>query len=128
MDAPRTSSIFDRFEAPPSAKLLGWTLRVIDPDAGTIEIGFTTDDRFTNPGGTVQGGFLAAMLDDGLAIQFERAKHRLDQRGRIERPQAQRVAGLVVQAGTFERQLDVPDVLGAAARGDALDQRMLAKG
>ena len=64
MDAVRTSSIFDRFEAPPSAKLLGWTLRAIDPDAGTIEIGFSADDRFTNPGGTVQGGFLAAMLDD----------------------------------------------------------------
>ena len=64
MDAARTPSIFDRFEAPPSARLLGWTLRDIDPDAGTIEIGFTADERFTNPGGTVQGGFLAAMLDD----------------------------------------------------------------
>ena len=53
MDAVRTPSIFDRFEAPPSAKLLGWTLRAIDPDAGTIEIGFSADDRFTNPGGTV---------------------------------------------------------------------------
>ena len=46
------------------AKLLGWTLRAIDPEAGTIEIGFTADERFLNPGGTVQGGFLAAMLDD----------------------------------------------------------------
>ena len=60
----RHPSIFDRFEAPPSARLLGWTLRAIDPDAGTIEIGFTADERFLNPGGTVQGGFLAAMLDD----------------------------------------------------------------
>jgi uncharacterized protein (TIGR00369 family) len=57
-------SVFDRFEAPPSAQLLGWTLRAIDPAAGTIEIGFIADDRFLNPGGTVQGGFLAAMLDD----------------------------------------------------------------
>ena len=64
MNAPITPSIFDRFEAPPSARLLGWTLRTIDPDAGTIEIGFTLDERFTNPGGAVQGGFLAAMLDD----------------------------------------------------------------
>ena len=60
----RPPSVFDRFEAPPSARLLGWTLRAIDPDAGTIEIGFTADERFLNPGGTVQGGFLAAMLDD----------------------------------------------------------------
>ncbi len=64
MTASRQPSIFDRFEAPPSAKLLGWTLRAIDPAAGTIEIGFTADERFLNPGGTVQGGFLAAMLDD----------------------------------------------------------------
>src|SRR5918996_5161384 len=64
MDAARTPSVFDRFDPPPSAKLLGWTLRTIDPDAGTIEIGFTADERFLNPAGTVQGGFLAAMLDD----------------------------------------------------------------
>ena len=64
MDAQRQPSVFDRFEAPPSAKLLGWTLRSIDPAAGTIEIGFTADERFLNPAGTVQGGFLAAMLDD----------------------------------------------------------------
>jgi len=59
MDMSRTPSIFDRFDPPPSAKLLGWTLRHIDPNAGTIEIGFTADERFTNPGGTVQGGFPA---------------------------------------------------------------------
>ncbi len=64
MDAPRMPSIFDNFEAPPSAKLLGWTLRAIDTAAGTIEIGFTADDLFLNPAGTVQGGILAAMLDD----------------------------------------------------------------
>jgi uncharacterized protein (TIGR00369 family) len=64
MDSALQPSIFDRFEAPPSAKLLSWTLRAINPEAGTIEIGFTADERFTNPGGTVQGGFLAAMLDD----------------------------------------------------------------
>ena len=64
MDAARTSSIFDTFDPPPSARLLGWTLRAIAPDAGTIEIGFTADERFLNPAGTVQGGILAAMLDD----------------------------------------------------------------
>jgi uncharacterized protein (TIGR00369 family) len=64
MDAPGQPSVFDRFEPPSSAKLLGWTLRAIDPDAGTIEIGFTADERFLNPAGTVQGGILAAMLDD----------------------------------------------------------------
>lgn len=64
MDVAHIYSVFDDFEAPPSAKLLGWTLRAIDPKAGTIEIGFTADERFTNPSGAVQGGFVAAMLDD----------------------------------------------------------------
>ena len=57
-------SIFDDFPAPSSAKLLGWEVKAVDVAAQTIEIGFTADDRFLNPAGTVQGGFLAAMLDD----------------------------------------------------------------
>ena len=58
------ASVFDDFPLPPASALLGWTLRTVDPGAGTIEIGFTADERFLNPAGTVQGGFLAAMLDD----------------------------------------------------------------
>ena len=57
-------SVFDGLPLPPCSNLLGWTLRAVDPAAGTIEVGFTADDRFVNPAGTVQGGFLAAMLDD----------------------------------------------------------------
>jgi len=64
MDTAPPPSVFDRYPMPPASKLLGWTLRDVDPAAGTIEIGFTLDERFTNPGGSVQGGFLAAMLDD----------------------------------------------------------------
>ena len=60
----RTPSVFDRFPKPASAELLGWTLRAIDHSAQTIEIGFELDDRFVNPGGSIQGGFVAAMLDD----------------------------------------------------------------
>ena len=57
-------SVFDRFEVPAASALLGWSLKSINPAAGTIEIGFTADERFANPQGFVQGGFLAAMLDD----------------------------------------------------------------
>ncbi|MBO9715200.1 PaaI family thioesterase [Sphingomonas sp.] len=57
-------SIFDDFPTPSSARLLGWHVRAVDVAAQTIEIGFVADERFLNPGGTVQGGFLAAMLDD----------------------------------------------------------------
>ena len=51
---------------PPAADTLGWELLAIDPDAGTIEVAFAATDAFLNPAGTVQGGFLAAMLDDTL--------------------------------------------------------------
>ena len=65
MDAHATPpSVFDRFDLPAASSLLGWTLHAIDPQAGTIEIGFTADERFGNPQGFVQGGIIAAMLDD----------------------------------------------------------------
>jgi uncharacterized protein (TIGR00369 family) len=51
---------------PPAAELLGWKLVEIDPDAGTIEVTFEATEQFLNPAGTIQGGFLAAMLDDTL--------------------------------------------------------------
>jgi uncharacterized protein (TIGR00369 family) len=55
-----------RADPPPAAELLGWKLVEIDPDEGTIEVAFTATEQFLNPAGTVQGGFLAAMLDDTL--------------------------------------------------------------
>lgn len=55
-----------RVPPPPAAKLLGWELVAIDPDAGTIEVAFEATEQFTNPVGVIQGGFLAAMLDDTL--------------------------------------------------------------
>ena len=51
---------------PPCAKLLGWEVLAIDADAGTIETRFNQAEAFLNPAGIVQGGFLAAMLDDTL--------------------------------------------------------------
>jgi uncharacterized protein (TIGR00369 family) len=55
-----------RREPPPAATLLGWKLVDVDPDAGTIEVAYSADERFLNPAGSIQGGFLAAMLDDTL--------------------------------------------------------------
>lgn len=51
---------------PPAARTLGWELAGADPDAGTVEVAFDAGERFLNPAGMVQGGFLAAMLDDTL--------------------------------------------------------------
>src|SRR5258707_563973 len=55
-----------RAAPPPAATLLGWELLAIDPEAGTIEVAFTAREQFLNPVGAIQGGFLAAMLDDTL--------------------------------------------------------------
>jgi uncharacterized protein (TIGR00369 family) len=55
-----------RADPPPAGVLLGWRLVAVDPDAGTIEVTFEATDRFLNPAGVVQGGLLAAMLDDTL--------------------------------------------------------------
>ena len=60
------ASIFDQFPVPSASQLLGWHVPAVDPKAGTIEVGFVADDRFLNPAGNVQGGFLAAMLDDTI--------------------------------------------------------------
>jgi uncharacterized protein (TIGR00369 family) len=55
-----------RAAPPPAGELLGWRLEAVDPDRGTIAVSFDASDRFLNPFGTIQGGLLAAMLDDTL--------------------------------------------------------------
>jgi uncharacterized protein (TIGR00369 family) len=95
-----------RVAPPPAATLLGWELIAVDPEAGTIEVAFTATDQFLNPIGVIQGGLLAAMLDDTLGpalvatlgpgqfaptvdlhVQFLRPAHpgRLTGRGRVVR-------------------------------------------
>lgn len=59
-------TIFDDFPIPPVARLLGWKLIALDPQAGTIGVEFAARTEFTNPSGYIQGGILAAMLDDTL--------------------------------------------------------------
>lgn len=60
------ASVFDRLPAPPCAKLLGWELLGEWPEEGRIEIAFHPTESMLNPRGTVQGGFVAAMLDDTM--------------------------------------------------------------
>ncbi len=49
---------------PPAAKLLGWKLLEIEPGRAKAE--FTAREDFVNPTGNIQGGLLAAMLDDSM--------------------------------------------------------------
>ncbi len=55
-------------ELPPprAAEVLSIKFTAIDSDAGTIEVEFFARPEFTNPAGNIQGGFLAAMLDDTM--------------------------------------------------------------
>lgn len=69
-DVARQGPFWDVMEGrvapPPVAAVLGWQLVSVDPEAGTIEVSFRATDQFLNPFGVVQGGLLAAMLDDTL--------------------------------------------------------------
>ena len=65
-EGPFWDFVAGRAEPPPAARTLGWKLEDVDPSAGTIRIAFEARPEFLNPIGNVQGGFLAAMLDDTL--------------------------------------------------------------
>jgi uncharacterized protein (TIGR00369 family) len=65
-EGPFWDALEGRTPMPPAAVLLGWELMAVDPEAGTIEVAFAATDQFLNPAGVIQGGFVAAMLDDTL--------------------------------------------------------------
>jgi uncharacterized protein (TIGR00369 family) len=56
----------DGLPRPPCAELLGWELVEARPADGWIRMRFEGRQEFTNPAGFIQGGFLAAMLDDTM--------------------------------------------------------------
>jgi uncharacterized protein (TIGR00369 family) len=51
-------------EIPPAAALLGWKALSLEP--GHVRVRYTVKAEFGNPQGAIQGGFLAAMLDDAM--------------------------------------------------------------
>lgn len=58
------ATILDRLPTPPCATLLGLNILEADRDSGRVKIAFVAKPDFCNASGNVQGGFLAAMLDD----------------------------------------------------------------
>jgi len=60
------ATILDRYPTPQCALLLG--LDILDADAarGWVRVGFVAKPDFCNASGTIQGGFLTAMLDDTM--------------------------------------------------------------
>ena len=55
-----------RLPPPRVAATLGMRITRVDADAGVVEAEFEGKPEFTNPVGNVQGGILAAMLDDSM--------------------------------------------------------------
>lgn len=55
-----------KLPVPKCAQTLGITFLSINPEAGSIEVEFEGKEEFANPAGKIQGGFLAAMLDDTM--------------------------------------------------------------
>jgi uncharacterized protein (TIGR00369 family) len=53
---------------PPSARMFKQRVLEIDRAAGLVRLEFQPSLEFCNPMGTVQGGFIAAMLDDAAAV------------------------------------------------------------
>jgi uncharacterized protein (TIGR00369 family) len=59
-----------RFNArqPPTGVLFGMTVLSVDQAKGSVRMSFEPGANLTNPRGTIQGGIIAAMLDDAAAF------------------------------------------------------------
>ncbi len=62
--------LIERFNArqPPTGILFGMKVLEVDQEVGRVRQSFEIDGRFCNPRGTVQGGIIAALLDDAAAF------------------------------------------------------------
>lgn len=65
-EGPFWDAVEGRAPLPAAAVTLGWELVSASPEDGTIEVAFNASEAFLNPAGFIQGGFLAAMLDDTM--------------------------------------------------------------
>jgi uncharacterized protein (TIGR00369 family) len=68
MDGAELAARFGEFPRPPCSAHLGMEYVGFDPALKQVEVTFQGKAEFCNPRGHVQGGFIAAMLDDAMAI------------------------------------------------------------
>ncbi len=72
-DKPRVSDaeMLARFQnskkRPPCSNTLGMRLAEVEQDAKRIRMDFDVSPNFANPTGAVQGGFIAAMMDEAMS-------------------------------------------------------------
>ncbi len=64
------AELIERFNrhTSPTGVLLGFRMVECDSAAGRIRVAYEAKPEFCNPMGNVQGGFVAAMLDDAAAV------------------------------------------------------------
>jgi uncharacterized protein (TIGR00369 family) len=60
------ATVLDRFATPPCARMLGLEILDARPNDGWVRVRFEARPEFCNASGNVQGGILAAMLDDTM--------------------------------------------------------------
>jgi uncharacterized protein (TIGR00369 family) len=58
----------DAAKHPPCARHLGFELLDFSVEGAWAEVAFCPKAEFANPAGTVQGGFVCAMLDDAMSV------------------------------------------------------------
>jgi uncharacterized protein (TIGR00369 family) len=76
--ATPVKTALDALPRPPCADLLGWEVVDARPADGWIRIRFEGRPEFRNPAGFIQGGLLAAMLDDTMGpAMFVHSEGRL---------------------------------------------------
>lgn len=66
MNESELIALFKGMPIPPAAALLGARFLEVDVKSGRVVIEFEAKPEFLNPAGVVQGGMLAAMLDDTM--------------------------------------------------------------
>ena len=73
------ATVLDQYATPACAQLLGLDILEADAAKGWVRIAFDAKPEFCNASGTIQGGFLAAMLDDtmGPAVLIHTNAERL---------------------------------------------------
>jgi len=62
----KSGTALDDFPQPACAKLLGYECLSVDRETQSMRVAFEATAALLNPAGTVQGGFLTAMLDDTM--------------------------------------------------------------
>ncbi len=66
-DAEMLARFQNSKKRPPCSDTLGMRLAAVDQDAQRIRMNFEVSPSFANPTGAIQGGFIAAMMDEAMS-------------------------------------------------------------